>query len=64
MLDVSRHFFSVEEVKQYIDKMAAYKFNVFHWHLTDDEGWRIEIKSLPKIDRSRCLEGGTLWKIR
>lgn len=49
MLDVSRHFFSVEEVKQYIDQMAAYKFNVFHWHLTDDEGWRIEIKSLPKL---------------
>lgn len=49
MLDVSRHFFSVEEVKAYIDKMAEYKFNVFHWHLTDDEGWRIEIKSLPKL---------------
>ena len=49
MLDVSRHFFSVDEVKAYIDKMAAYKFNVFHWHLTDDEGWRIEIKSLPKL---------------
>lgn len=49
MLDVSRHFFSVEDVKQYIDKMAEYKFNVFHWHLTDDEGWRIEIKSLPKL---------------
>jgi hexosaminidase len=49
MLDVSRHFFNVEEVKAYIDKMAEYKFNVFHWHLTDDEGWRIEIKSLPKL---------------
>ncbi len=49
MLDVSRHFFSVEEVKAYIDLMAQYKFNVFHWHLTDDEGWRIEIKSLPKL---------------
>ena len=49
MLDVSRHFFSVDEVKAYIDKMAQYKFNVFHWHLTDDEGWRIEIKSLPKL---------------
>lgn len=49
MLDVSRHFFTVEEVKQYIDKMAQYKFNVFHWHLTDDEGWRVEIKSLPKL---------------
>ncbi len=49
MLDVSRHFFSVEDVKAFIDKMAQYKFNVFHWHLTDDEGWRIEIKSLPKL---------------
>ncbi len=49
MLDVSRHFFTVEEVKQYLDKMSQYKFNVFHWHLTDDEGWRIEIKSLPKL---------------
>jgi hexosaminidase len=49
MFDVSRHFFTVDEVKSYIDKMAQYKFNVFHWHLTDDEGWRIEIKSLPKL---------------
>ena len=44
MLDVSRHFYTVDEVKAYIDQMAAYKFNVFHWHLTDDNGWRIEIK--------------------
>ncbi len=49
MLDVSRHFFTVDEVKTYIDKMSQYKFNVFHWHLTDDQGWRIEIKSLPKL---------------
>ncbi len=49
MLDVSRHFFSVEDVKSYIDKMSQFKYNVFHWHLTDDEGWRIEIKSLPKL---------------
>lgn len=49
MLDVSRHFFTVEEVKSFIDQMSAYKFNVFHWHLTDDNGWRIEIKSLPKL---------------
>ena len=49
MLDVSRHFFPVEDVKAYIDLMAEYKFNVFHWHLTDDQGWRIEIKSLPKL---------------
>src|SRR5690606_11119438 len=49
MLDVSRHFFTKEEVKQFIDVMAQYKFNTFHWHLTDDNGWRIEIKSLPKL---------------
>jgi hexosaminidase len=49
MFDDSRHFFGVDAVKDYIDKMAQYKFNVFHWHLTDDEGWRIEIKSLPKL---------------
>ena len=49
MLDVSRHFFTVDEVKAFIDQMSQYKFNVFHWHLTDDEGWRIEIKSLPKL---------------
>ena len=49
MLDVSRHFFAKEDVKRYIDRMARYKYNVFHWHLTDDNGWRIEIKSLPKL---------------
>lgn len=49
MLDVSRHFFTVEEVKNFIDQMSRYKYNRFHWHLTDDEGWRIEIKSLPKL---------------
>jgi hexosaminidase len=49
MLDVSRHFFTKDEVKQYIDQIARLKFNVFHWHLTDDNGWRIEIKSLPKL---------------
>ncbi len=49
MLDVSRHFFTVNEVKTYINQMSAYKFNVLHWHLTDDQGWRIEIKSLPKL---------------
>ena len=49
MLDVSRNFFSKEDVKQYIDQMARFKYNTFHWHLTDDNGWRIEIKSLPKL---------------
>ena len=49
MFDVSRHFFTKEEVKQFIDQMVRYKFNVLHWHLTDDEGWRIQIKSFPKL---------------
>ena len=49
MLDVVRHFFSVKDVKQYIDYLAAYKMNVLHLHLTDDQGWRIEIKSWPKL---------------
>jgi hexosaminidase len=49
MLDVSRHFFTKEEVKNYIDLMARYKLNTFHWHLADDNGWRLEIKSLPKL---------------
>lgn len=49
MLDVSRHFFSKEFVEAYIDEMAKYKFDVFHWHLTDDNGWRIEIKGLPAL---------------
>ncbi len=49
MLDVSRNFFTTDEVKRYIDEMARFKFNTFHWHLTDDNGWRIEIKSLPRL---------------
>ncbi|HEY5464919.1 MAG TPA: glycoside hydrolase family 20 protein [Hanamia sp.] len=48
-LDVCRHFFGPDLVKEYIDLMAAYKFNTFHWHLTDDQGWRIEIKKYPKL---------------
>lgn len=49
MLDVSRHFFSVADVKRYIDLIASYKMNVLHLHLSDDQGWRIEIKSWPKL---------------
>ena len=49
MLDVSRHFFDVAEVKRMIDMMAAYKLNRFHWHLTDDQGWRVEIKKYPRL---------------
>ncbi|WP_286761359.1 beta-N-acetylhexosaminidase [Salegentibacter sp. UBA1130] len=49
MLDVSRHFYSVETIKEVLDLMAFYKLNTFHWHLTDNEGWRLEIKKYPKL---------------
>lgn len=49
MLDVARHFFSTDEIKKLLDLMADYKMNRFHWHLTDDQGWRIEIKKYPKL---------------
>lgn len=49
MFDVARHFFTKAEVEEYIDNMAKYKLNLLHMHLTDDEGWRIEIKSLPRL---------------
>jgi hexosaminidase len=49
MLDVSRHFFTKDEVKHYIDDMVRYKYNTLHLHLSDDQGWRIEIKSLPQL---------------
>lgn len=59
-LDVSRHFFSVDEVKRYIDHLAAYKFNKFHWHLTDDQGWRIEIKKYTKLTSVGAYRNGTI----
>ena len=49
MLDVSRHFFTVDEVKRVLKVMSFYKMNRFHWHLTDDQGWRVEIKKYPKL---------------
>ena len=49
MLDSSRNFFSVSYVKKFIDRMAQYKLNLFHWHLSDDEGWRVEIKQYPRL---------------
>lgn len=56
-LDVSRHFFQPVFVKKYIDMLAMHKFNTFHWHLTDDQGWRIEIKKYPELQRvSACRE--------
>ncbi len=49
MLDVSRHFFTADEIKKMLDVMAVYKLNRFHWHLTDDQGWRLPIKKYPKL---------------
>ncbi len=61
-LDCSRHFFSVEEVKKYLDIMAIYKLNRFHWHLTDDQGWRAEIKKYPKLTEVGAFRNGTVIK--
>ena len=61
-LDCSRHFFSVEEVKRYLDIMATYKLNRFHWHLTDDQGWRAEIKKYPKLTEVGAFRNGTVIK--
>lgn len=65
MLDVSRHFFTKQEVKRFIDQMSEYKYNVFHWHLTDDQGWRVEIESLPRlttIGAWRAPRVGNWWE--
>ena len=59
-LDCSRHFWQVEEIKRYLDVMAMYKLNRFHWHLTDDQGWRIEIKAYPLLNQIACWREGTM----
>jgi hexosaminidase len=59
-LDCSRHFFSKEEIKKYLDLMAMYKFNMFHWHLTDDQGWRIEIKRYPLLTQISSMRDETV----
>ncbi|MBK0383026.1 family 20 glycosylhydrolase [Pedobacter sp. SD-b] len=59
-LDVCRHFFPVDFIKKYIDLMAAYKLNTFHWHLTDDQGWRIDIKKYPKLTSVGAYRDQTL----
>ena len=59
-LDVCRHFFDVNEVKRYLDVMAAYKMNRFHWHLTEDQGWRIEIKKYPKLTEVGAWRDSTM----
>ncbi|MEO7046358.1 MAG: beta-N-acetylhexosaminidase, partial [Ferruginibacter sp.] len=66
-LDVSRHFFGPEFVKEYINLLASYKMNTFHWHLVDDQGWRIEIKKYPlltKVGAWRVDETDKIWSKR
>lgn len=60
MLDVSRHFFPISFIKKYIDQLAYYKINTFHWHLTDDQGWRLEIKKYPKLTEIGSSRNGTI----
>ena len=59
-LDVGRHFFSVDFIKKYIDMMSMLKMNTFHWHLTEDQGWRIEIKKYPKLNEVAAFRKETL----
>lgn len=60
MLDVGRHFYSVDMVKRFIDLLALHKFNTFHWHLTEDQGWRIEIKKYPKLTEVGSIRKETM----
>jgi hexosaminidase len=60
MLDVSRHIFPLDFIKKYIDYIALHKMNYFHWHLTDDQGWRIEIKKHPKLTEVGAWRNGTI----
>lgn len=59
-LDCARHFFSVDEVKKYLDVMAMYKLNRFHWHLTEDQGWRLELKKYPELTLIGGFRDGTM----
>ncbi len=59
-LDVCRHFFPTEFIKKYIDYLVLYKMNTFHWHLTDDQGWRIEIKKYPKLTEVGAWRNGPI----
>jgi hexosaminidase len=61
-LDVSRHFYSVDFIKKQLDVMAFYKFNKFHWHLTDGAGWRLEIKAYPELTKKAAWRNGKTWK--
>jgi hexosaminidase len=60
MVDVGRHFFSLDEMKKIVDAMAYFKFNRLHWHLTDDQGWRLEIKKYPKLTQVSAWRDSTI----
>ncbi|MDA0117223.1 beta-N-acetylhexosaminidase [Vibrio sp. T11.5] len=57
MLDCARHFHSIDDIKRLINQLAHYKFNTFHWHLTDDEGWRLEINAFPQLTQVGAFRG-------
>ena len=61
MLDVVRHFFNKQEIKQLLDAMALHKLNTFHWHLVDDQGWRIEILQYPLLTQTGAWRNGIDW---
>lgn len=60
MLDVCRHYFPISFIKKYIDQLAYYKINTFHWHLTDDQGWRLEIRKYPKLTSVGSIRNGSV----
>lgn len=60
LLDCCRHFFDVDQVKKFIDLLALHKMNIFHWHLSEDQGWRIEIKKYPKLTEIGSVRHGTM----
>ena len=60
LLDVGRHFFDISFIKKYIDYIAMHKMNIFHWHLTEDQGWRVEIESYPKLTEISAFRDETL----
>jgi len=63
MLDEARHFQGIHEVKRILDNMARFKMNIFHWHLTDDQGWRVEIKQYPRLVNVGSIRAGTAYSM-
>ena len=61
MLDCGRHFFTVQDIKHVLDGMAMYKLNYFHWHLTEDQGWRFEVKKYPRLTEIGSVASDCRW---